>query len=107
MKFLPKKEVNFIPPILPTRDLGCLASKYSAVAAVSVWSMNRCLLGSMSTPPYAQAARQVPKITLDYACLKQHMRERDILKTKAIQSKDPKDCYVFKKARNCMNYEIC
>ena len=28
----------------------------------------------------------------------------DILK--AIQSKDPKDCYVFKKARNCMNYEI-
>ena len=70
MKFLPKKEVNFIPPILLTRDLGCLASKYSAVAAVSVWSMNRCLSGSMGTPPYAQAARHVPKITLDYACLK-------------------------------------
>ena len=41
-----------------------------------------------------------PRIT---PVLKQLVRERDILKIKAIQSKDPKDCYVFKKARNSMN----
>ena len=41
-----------------------------------------------------------PRIT---PVLKQLVRERDILKTKAIQSKDHKDCYVFKKARNSMN----
>ena len=41
-----------------------------------------------------------PRIT---PVLKQLVRERDILKTKAIQSKHHKDCYVFKKARNSMN----
>ena len=71
------------------RDLGCLASKYSAVAAVSVWSMSRCSLGSIGTPP----ASQVPKITLDYVCPNTaHARiERDILKTKTIHTKDLKN----------------
>ena len=38
--------------------------------------------------------------------LKRHMHERDILKIKAIQSKDIHDWAAFKKARNSVNNEI-
>ena len=38
--------------------------------------------------------------------LKRHMHERDILKIKAIQSKDIRDWAAFKKARNSVNNEI-
>ena len=38
--------------------------------------------------------------------LKQSMCERDIIKSKAIHSKDPKDWFAFKKARNFVNSEI-
>ena len=38
--------------------------------------------------------------------LKRHMHERDILKIKAIQSKDIHDWSAFKKARNSVNNEI-
>ena len=38
--------------------------------------------------------------------LKRHMHERDVLKIKAIQSKDIHDWAAFKKARNSVNNEI-
>ena len=38
--------------------------------------------------------------------LKQRMRERDFLKTKAIKTQDPLDWAVFKKSRNFVNSEI-
>ena len=44
-----------------------------------------------------------PWITLE---LKKHMHERDILKIKAIRSKDTYDWAAFKKARNSVNNEI-
>ena len=46
---------------------------------------------------------KAPWITTE---LKQLMHQRDVLKIKAIQSKNPQDWSAFKKARNTVNNDI-